>query len=245
MGVSRSAADTVVHLWETDGPLLRRLALHALKVSRHHEADEKIRWVLERNLLFAFGFKHEVFQVLKVGYPGASAVVRETLIDAVLAGREQDDAKELTPAAARTRAYEKFNLLVWLQTAAPQDELLERALADVTADYPDFEKREHPDLDMWTSGVHEVSPRSPISLEELLDADLDDLVGWLLDVEGGELPDDPSREGLREVVVAAVGGSFEWSQRLVTALRAGGSWTSDLWSAILRGWRGYDLSAEE
>ena len=69
VSVGRSAADTVVHFWDNDGPLLRRLALHALKVSMHHGADEKICWVLERDLLFSFGFKREVFQVLKVAYP--------------------------------------------------------------------------------------------------------------------------------------------------------------------------------
>ena len=211
----------------------------------HHGADEKICWVLERDLLFSFGFKREVFQVLKVAYPAASALIRQTLLDTVLAGLEQEDAEESTPNAARTRAYERFNLLVWLQTAAPRDELLERALADVRAKHPDFEKREHPDFDMWTSGVYDVSPQSPIALDELLDADLADLLGWLLEFKGGQLPDEPSREGLLEVVAAAVGESFEWSQRLVAALRARGSWSSDLWSAMLRGWRGYDLSAEE
>ena len=48
----------------------------------------------------------------------------------------------------RTATYEWYNVLVWLERAAPGDPLLNQAVARARHRYPDFQPRDHPELDV-------------------------------------------------------------------------------------------------
>ncbi|MEA5117346.1 MAG: SIR2 family protein, partial [Propionicimonas sp.] len=145
--------------WQYDLPLFRRLALYLLDTSPSRTADEKLRWLLDRELLYAFDEKHETYSVLAHSTAQASPDVRQALLAAAREGPPPDDM----PDSEHHRAYIQFNLLVWLSRVAPEWAEATAALQASRAANPTFGEREHPDLDHWTTSgfVSEDPPRSP------------------------------------------------------------------------------------
>jgi hypothetical protein len=109
----------------------------------NRSADEKLRWLLDRNLLYAYGFKHEVFSVLRNGYPAATAGVKNLVVAAIRQGRPS-----APPDKQHIADYEQYNLLVWLHDSSPDDQIAHHALAEMQDKHAQFRPREHPDLDV-------------------------------------------------------------------------------------------------
>ena len=66
-------ADSMISFWISSGyRLLERLAVFGVAGSDHWKPDEKLRWLLENNLIHTYGFKPEVFLVLQRAYATAS-----------------------------------------------------------------------------------------------------------------------------------------------------------------------------
>jgi hypothetical protein len=235
-----SEAQVTIEQWVRSGvPLLIRLGIHGINHAKTLSADEKIAWVLSKNLVYKFGLKHEVFLLLKNAYPGASEAVRSSLLHKVLAGRRTTDEKE----EGEFREYETFNLLSWLVDSDPACKLAAEQLEAIKGKYPNYGKREHPDMDHWIGPVrwgHE----SPTNIDELVGKDPREVVDWLLNFKGTD-PTGPEREGLLETIRGSVSSSFEWGWKLVEVLRDRGEWDSDVWGSIVTGWQARNLSEEE
>ncbi len=74
-------ADSVIEMWiSAECRLLKRLAVYGVAKNAHWSADKKLGWLLERNLLWAFGVKHEVFLLLEDCYAGASNELQTALL---------------------------------------------------------------------------------------------------------------------------------------------------------------------
>jgi hypothetical protein len=71
--------------------------------------DEKLAWVLKKDLLYQSEMMHEVFKLLENAYPNASHIIRGRLLERVCQGPESEDTENLKE---RTRPYEIYNLLV-------------------------------------------------------------------------------------------------------------------------------------
>lgn len=79
-----------------DVPLLKRLAIYGVAESSVLSAEEKLEWVLQKELLYAYGFKHEVFRLLADAYPRATDVSQKALLNRAGQGRaRQPDALSL------------------------------------------------------------------------------------------------------------------------------------------------------
>ncbi|AKX96039.1 hypothetical protein MTHERMOG20_16760 [Moorella thermoacetica] len=224
-------ANVVIEEWAaSDVPLLKRLAVHGIRVCSYLQPDEKLGWLLGKGFLFAYGLKHEVFQLLKTAYPLASGIVRQQILDRVehYLEHDKDDEREIRP-------YEVYNLVVWLHQVAPDCALAAEKLREIRERYPDFEPRKHPDLDRIISvGWH--GPQSPLTTDELLARSPYERVEFLLTYQGEEFFG-PNRRGLLELLKDAVAKSFQWSWELVKELKARGEWTTDLWGVIISGWQ--------
>lgn len=234
-------ARRTVDVWFAyDVPLLKRLAVHGVAETSALSADEKIEWVLQKDLLYAYGLKHEVFRLLADAYPRVSEPSKLALLDRVRRGPQEEDTSGFDE---RIREYEVYNLLVWLHQAAPDSPLTTERFEEMQrAHQGKFEPREHPDLSSYISSL--APTRSPITAEDLLAEGCGERVDWLLSYQG-DRAERITRNRLLETVDEAVARSYPCGRELSTALRERGAWDSDLWGAILRGWREGDLTEDQ
>lgn len=228
--------------YATEVPLLRRIALHGLRMGSCWTADEKIEWLLGKQLLNPLHFTHEVFLLIKEALPGCSeGVVRRLVgaaVDERLVGADED-------VDSRIRAHEKYKLLKWMQDASPGSRPIDTALGEVIAEHPDFRQSEHPDLGMWMGDTEVIEPKSPISTEDLMSLSFEEAAKTLLVV--GDTEKDrwyDVREGLMRVLETSVLQSFDWSLNLATYLAESNQFRGDVWYHILIGWGKGGLTAE-
>ncbi|CAM3699086.1 DUF4020 domain-containing protein [Marinicrinis lubricantis] len=229
---------SVIQKWASaDSQLLKRLAIHGLIELNILSPDQKIDWMLEKNCLNFLPLKHEVFRLLKLTYPSASESVRTKLLDSIEGGPETGDEE--------ANQYEIYNLLGWLKEADPSCPFVNQLLSRILEKHPDFEPREHRDLNSWmTIGSGHSKDKSSISAKELLAQEPEEILEWLLtyqDKRWGFL----SREGLLAEVSEAVSSSFDWGKKLIDLLKSGQYWTTGLWKSILRGWEKTNLNENQ
>ncbi len=228
-------SDALIQLWfSADSFLLKRLAILAVGLSGHWSGDLKLRWLLDKDLLYVPGLKHEVFEVLKAAYPLSSEGLRKETVER--ANRERDPFPGDTD---HTEEYEKYNLMYWLHQSDPSCLIAKAAFGEVQTVHGDFRTREHPDQDV-VHGTMQIGLQSPFGVDELLaklpSAQMDVLLSYETEGLFG-----PSREGLVANVTAAVIRNYEWSWQFAGELRERGATQIDLWSALVRGWAGSEL----
>ena len=161
-------AHSILEEWaDSESFLLKRLAIHAVRVAPDVVADKKLEWLISRGWLYTSGLKHEVFTLMADAYPAAFEVLRQKVVERALAGLQDDEADLLDP---ETLEYEKYNLVNWLNEAAPSCVLASQALEKITRKNPAFRRREHPDFDHWLGESKWVSEAKPAqeSVDELL-----------------------------------------------------------------------------
>ncbi|MCH8163722.1 MAG: SIR2 family protein, partial [Proteobacteria bacterium] len=62
----KSEGKSFVEAWIASGvPFLRRIAIHGVAYGDSWSADEKIRWLLDKDLIYRNPFKHETYQAIK------------------------------------------------------------------------------------------------------------------------------------------------------------------------------------
>ncbi len=230
--------------WRFGRPLFQRIALHLIATDPVRSADEKIEWVLDRDLLFAANLKHETYQVLGGSIIDASDGIRVRVLEAV---RRGPGLPADTPDLDEHVAYSRYNLLVWLTEKAPEwvDALTE--LKSLHEEYPAFGRREHPDLDSWvTTGTWGGKlPMDPEEFAQSVRADASGALGGLLARDYSERTfDEPEWDDALSLVAQVVGAEPElgvalWSS--VEAVGADGGQQSDLRTSVVSGWSRADL----
>lgn len=143
--------------------ILRRLAVHGWRVRTDVGPDEKLTWLIEQNLLWDLALQHEVFLLIRAALRYASEDVAGSLIGAAVAGPDAG-------AGGEQSSYRVYNLLGWLEQSAPELQLAAKAFEDAQAAHPDYGRREHPDLNYYsTSGfVEDALPFTAAELHELV-----------------------------------------------------------------------------
>ena len=242
---SHDAGACQIRDWADSGSrLLERLAIHGVRKDPGMSADDKIEWVLTRGYLFAFGLKHEVFQLLADSFAHLSDESKEALLDAVDQGPRDEPQDE---EERRTYEYEKYNVLVWLNAAAPTDALVSERLAAMRAVHTEFEPRDHPDFDSWMSEGYG-APTSGVSAEELLtknpadDQDFEYIVSFLLG-EGAALRSDKWERSERGAEASYK--RFPWGLEFLRRLQTTERFDPDLWTPILEGWTKAGLTSSD
>jgi len=212
-------------------PLLRRLAVHTLTARTDLSADHKVDWLLSSIGLHDRAAHHESFQALRVVFPDTSRSSREVIVEAILAYEwpwpDDEDSQGST-------AHRHFEWLHWLHESDPGCDVVGKALADLKRAHPDFQPREHPDLNYHISFGSYV-PQSPWSADDLLLRAASDWLDELLAFEGDSLRE-PNREGLLAAVQEAASRDFDWGLALADALAESSHWETDLWPALMGSW---------
>ncbi|MCU8024174.1 DUF4020 domain-containing protein [Shewanella sp. SM78] len=227
-------------LVNSDVPMLRRLAIHALTVHSERLPEERLNWLLCRVGLHKHSEHHEVYRAVAQNYAVAAATARQAVIDAILV-HTLPASHDCTAEKLTARSH--FNWLSWLIQAKPDCALADAHLAPITAQYSDWRPSDHPDLTHWMGSGVWVGTESPWSVEQLLIFEsceqLDDLLGFK-----GNNFDGPSREGLLANCQEACKQSGNWAFTLGQFLTERAQWSSDLWSALIRGLQESELTAE-
>lgn len=233
--------------WSRGQELFQRLAVHLVSEDKSRDAEQKVQWILDRDILYLTGAKHEVFRLLSISVESISDSLRAALLRQVLEGPTFPDGM---PDRDRHAAYSIYNLLGWLSRADPTWTRAAEQLARVQVDNPTFGSRDKPDFDHWSSGGTWGGGRLPIDPDDFVkqaDIDagsaLDDLIGRDY---SGQTFDEPTWEDALSVVRRAVEirpklGDVLW--RLVIVRTEMGDKAGDLRRAIIAGWERADLGA--
>lgn len=162
-----SLAQGYLDVWASSpDAILRRLAVHGWRVRTDFGPDEKLTWLLEQDFLWDLATQHEVFQLIKDALPSASEDAARSIVDAAIAGPDQD-------ADGEQSRYRVYNLLGWIEQSAPELQIAAKAFEDAQAAHPDYGRREHPDLNHYSmSGfVEDALPFTATELHDLIAED--------------------------------------------------------------------------
>jgi len=238
----------IEYLSSSRHPLLRRLAVHAVASHSGKSADERLAWARSHVGLDSVAEHHEVHRLAALSYPDATDAARQAWIDVILAVRFEDADNQ--PAEARAQRFQ-FEWLSWLLAAKPECALAECVLAPIRERFPQWTVSEHPDLTHWMGSAGWVGSKSPWSTEQLIARPPSEQLDALLEFGCADLSirgtdiDDPSREGLLSTVRDAARSAPDWGFQLVVELERRTLWSSDLWSATLRGFQNAELDSAQ
>ncbi|KXF54877.1 hypothetical protein AXA44_39735 [Rhodococcus sp. SC4] len=160
------AAGLLERWWRSNLALFRRLVVHAWRSSPDLSADEKIRLVLDRNLLYGADTKHEVFTLLAHSLADTSQASRAELLAAA----------NLLPDGEHE--YAKYNLLFWLTQHAQGWVEAQGAFEDIQQRNPEWRPREYPDLDSYIISSTDRKP-FPITVDRFVNEARTDPAGAL------------------------------------------------------------------
>ena len=239
-------APSVVAAWcdsfvDSDAPLLRRLAVHAIAARNDFTGDDKIVWLLERCDLNETEAHHEIFRLAAHAYPRANSEHKEAFIQKISEFQlpdSQDYDSDLLSAS------QHFNWFHWLHQSDPDCSIAKDALDDVLTRHPEFEPQEYPDLTHWarTSGTI-----SPWSSDSLLASPPSEILLDLLEYQ----PTDRQRfEGYgRSAILMAINRAAQtspsWGLDLADAMVEIGEWDSDIWYHVITSWKTSKLSIHD
>lgn len=234
-------AAAVIEQWlAASAPQLVQLGLYGLAKSSQWKPAEKLERLVAHHLPAKMPFKVETFRVLQESYPRLSPRQRDRFLKRVerLYRQRIDDLQD-QPDRRRTLVYEWFNVLVWLERAAPNDPLLVRRMANICQIHPDFSPRDHPELDIVHLEGRRVLAMSDLKSEEIARLSLPQ---WLQEMENsGErqrqegFASDHVGGFLRETARAA-SDHLEWGLSLVRGLVQSARLDHEVWPRILTAW---------
>jgi len=218
--------------WSTKLPILMRFAAYTRSRDPQYSADERIEWVLANNLVFRSSMKKEVFDILAAAYPKASRRIRRRLLRRIDRGYRGPGAKNLD---AKTRAYEKFNVLVWLRRSDPDCDLVESAIETIQAIHPGFGERDHPEFDGWVGKAGFVDPTEGFDFGQILAAPPEEFVEDMLRARNRDADRD-LRDHI-QCLPRLFKENKEWGQGFVEALSGKSISDHEIWNGVFWGWQ--------
>ncbi len=217
-------------------PLLKRLSIYGMTMLPA-TSEEKIRWVASKGFVFNYATKHESFMLLKKCYPCANKDVQREFVEYL------DRFFKIEKEDEENDDYEAYNLFAFINKWAPDCKLVSARLKEITEHHPKYQMREYPDLHSYfSSGSVERQP--PIQSKELIEKNPADLLEFLKEYDAKDIYK-RQRWSLLNEVMNASSKSFNWSLSLGNILADNELWDSDLWTAVLDGWRQSGLQEEQ
>ena len=226
--------------WSINTPLLRRLTAYGIGVDPKMSADERVDWLLKNNLLFGFGMKKEVFDILAVAYPSASKSAKEKLLHRIELGRKGKTRKNLD---SETIAYEQFNVLVWLRRSDNSCQLVNAAIDRIKVLHPQFGEREHPDFDSWMGKAGFIDPKEGFNFDQILAEPPGHYLAELQKATENSMRRD--RWSYQENLKILFGRNKEWGKGFMEALAKAEGATAEIWNGVFWAWRDAIKSDED
>jgi len=218
--------------WSSKVPLLRRLAAYGVNVAPEMSADERLDWLLKNDLLFGFGMKKEVFDILATSYPHASESAKEKLLRRIEIGHKGKARKNLD---SETIAYEKFNVLIWLRRNDSKCELVNAAIDRIKTIHPQFGEREHPDFDGWMGKGGFIDPKEGFNFDQILAEPPGSYLAELQKAAENSMHRD--KWSYQENLKTLFSRNKEWGKGFMAALAKAEGVTVDIWNGVFWAWR--------
>jgi hypothetical protein len=233
--------DGLVGQWISSPSLaLRRLAIIGVSENHSWSFDRKISWLIQKDLVFALLMKQEIFRVLERAYPGSSESLKDEILSIVKTGSVPG-----VTISEDILVYERYNMLGWLHSIAPDSEITANAFEAIQKQNPQFKQRSRPDLDIeFGSGGWVSESRNPVSVVALLSKRPHDQIDWLVSFQPENIFGD-GRNFLVEAVKQATIQNFLWGQALLKELADKTLWDSDLWAGVIMGWGDATLDTDQ
>lgn len=226
--------------------LLKRIAIHGYRLLDGIAADKKLKWILDNELLWNYWCKHEVYMLIRSIYPKLKPENRKGFIQNI--SDMIDRKKEKSPSShQRSWEYEKFNLYYWLTLSDNNCSIAKKAF-DQARSKNKFSVWEHPEFNSWMSGVKMGGGSVTSLIEEVRAKDPEEASDfeWLLTYKNEDaLIPDEKRGSLINAADSVIRKDKNWGWRLINQLSNSSNTTSDLWRAVLDGFRGAFLLKQE
>ena len=226
--------------WSSKIALLRRLTVYGIGISPKLSADGRLDWLLKNDLVFGFGMKKEVFDILAVAYPLASESTREKLLRRIAQGHKGKLRKKLGP---ETVAYEQFNVLVWLQRADKNCPLVTTAISKIRELYPQFGEREHPDFDSWIGKTGFIDPKEGFNFDQILSEPPGNYLAEIRKAAESSMRRD--RWSYLENLKTLFGRKKEWGRGFMEVLAREKDPAAEIWSGVFWAWRDVIKTGED
>ena len=214
-----------INVWgKSNVLLLKRLAIHGIGLDSSMAGDDRIKWLLSKDLIFRLGVKKEVFDVLKSSYRFTSQEVRKSLIGRIKEGIRNEKLED------RIIAYEKFNILTWLRKSDESCDLLKIALEEISHNYPDFAEYEHPEFDSWIGEGGFVDPKEGFDFAKILAEEPSNYVDSILSASENSIFRDKWHHltNLKELFET----DRTWAEQFIRNIVSRRIWDRDIWRGV-------------
>ena len=224
--------DLVRRLVTSPAPILRRLAVDAVRVREDVDAEGKADWLMRRTRLSDVELVTEVSRLLTQIFADLSDDSQERLVAWLLDG-EARQASDVDVVDAK-----KSGWLRLLKRSDPNSKTVERELRGLRRHSQKAFAHPYRERSISIGEAGFIHHPEPFTVDELLNAPasawVDKLVTWQR--PGGCMWDD-ERHGLLTNVRLACVRNFGWSKDLARGLIDRDNSSTDLWGAILTAWR--------
>ena len=222
-----------------DSPLLRRIAMDAVRTTTHWSAGAKLAWAADQARMNDWWTRHERYLLVKETWAGAPECTKDAAAKAIIKmvatrGQEAPD-EEFT-------AYARADMIRWLQKQEIVHPEMEEEWARLKQNDPDAEKRvgieERP---KWGSTAYWIGPNRPKQADELIDEwrrkggkALVEAMEWTPPAEDHDWPNGPNLEGATKAVEEAIGACLEYGLAFSRMLNERQRWDHWGWESLTR-----------
>ena len=225
------ADDLVRRLVTSSAPILRRLAVDAVRVREDMDAETKAEWLMEQSRVVDRELVSEVSRLLEQVFRGLSADTQSRLVDWLMSGEECQtrQADDVLRSKARW--------IKLLDSANPNSHAVAREIENLKRQDPDVLANRYPERDFGIIEAGRIDHPKPFTVEELLSKRAAD---WLEELTAWRYPGQwlwsEERLGLQNTVKLACEQDFDWSLELATQLADMCETVSDLWVPLFQAW---------
>jgi Domain of unknown function (DUF4020)/SIR2-like domain len=221
--------------WNGDCLALKKLAVIGISKCKKWKSEERLRWVLQRDLIYFPGLEEEVRNAIKETYSQATSNTKKRLLHTILKGPKTGENDRVEYRAGRI-----YNRLQVLAGISPECKMVAESIVELRNEFPFLPTSEaaYPEPIGW-SGVPELI--GSLKKDELLAKPPTDSLNELLSLYQDEDSKSHRVELLNEVE-DAVSEKNEWGLLLAQELRKQNLWASDLWRPVIEGFNQYRVT---
>jgi Domain of unknown function (DUF4020)/SIR2-like domain len=225
-------ASGLIERWfASDAAVLRRLATFAYSIRRDVTADDKLRWLLNNDLLFKF--YEEVRLILNDSYASSSPSLKSEILARATTGPVQDVFDEDSKV---TRIH---RLLVRLSRLAPDCELTSDALRDFLEKYPHLAPSRETVQEEPKHQSRFIDQRGAFNVDMIIATPPSDFLEELLAFSA------PVQQQYCNAATNATERRPEWGIEWINNLISRELDEPNLWTCICFGWKASNLSTQQ
>lgn len=211
---------------KSESTLLRIIGIKLLRETKQFDPNEKAILLTENIDLYSIWEKEQIFKQIAEIFDLINPVLQDSILNRIEKGKIFKNKQ--------TSAYEKYNWCIWLQKNCRKNERVEALINKIKEEYPYFQPRNHPELDIDSSGISWGKTISPFSENELLMMEYEEIIQYLNTYKGDKW-DGPNREGLLTTFASCISQNFSWTINILGPLKENVPHNSDVWCYFFRG----------